>query len=82
MPAGKLAVDVFFALSGWLIGKILFNIDISQLRRFFFNRALRIWLPYYISLFAILLPSIFSDPINSKWIEIAIYKLTQTYNIF
>jgi peptidoglycan/LPS O-acetylase OafA/YrhL len=39
---GNLAVQVFFSLSGWLIGGILLNSRFEQLPRFFFNRATRI----------------------------------------
>ena len=40
--AGNLAVQVFFALSGWLIGGILVRSDTKHLPRFYFNRATRI----------------------------------------
>jgi peptidoglycan/LPS O-acetylase OafA/YrhL len=43
--AGNLAVQVFFALSGWLIGGILVKLQRKELPRFYVNRALRIW-PY------------------------------------
>ena len=49
---GTLAVDVLFALSGWLIGGILLRSARAELPRFFFNRATRIWIPYA---FAVLL---------------------------
>src|SRR5690242_14481489 len=45
--AGNLAVQVFFALSGWLIGSILCNTKPGELNRFYFNRATRIWIPYF-----------------------------------
>ena len=44
--AANFAVQVFFALSGWLIGGILFDSDRGKLPRFYFNRATRIWAPY------------------------------------
>ena len=47
--SGNLAVQVFFALSGWLIGGILLRLSTDDLPRFYFNRALRIWIPYYIA---------------------------------
>jgi peptidoglycan/LPS O-acetylase OafA/YrhL len=80
--SGKLAVDVFFALSGWLIGNILIKTEIENLPRFYFNRAMRIWIPYYFSLLLILAASLLKDPINSKWFEFVTYKLTWVYNIF
>jgi len=80
--SGKLAVDVFFALSGFLIGSILLRTEISNLPRFYFNRALRIWVPYYIALSLIIIASLLKDPIDSKWVEFISYKLTWVYNIF
>ena len=46
--APDFAVQVFFALSGWPIGGLL--VQASDLRRFYFNRALRIWGPYLLAL--------------------------------
>ena len=80
--SGKLAVDVFFALSGWLIGGILIRTDSKDLSRFYFNRALRIWIPYYIAFTLILVVSLLKDPINQKWFEFVIYKITWVYNYF
>lgn len=80
--SGKLAVDVFFALSGWLIGGVLIKTKVQDLSRFYFNRALRIWVPYYIALLLIVIASILKDPINMKWFEFITYKLTWVYNIF
>ena len=80
--SGKLAVDIFFALSGWLIGGILLNTSAKDLPRFYFNRAIRIWIPYFVALFLIILASLLRDPINAKWLEFITYKITFTYNIF
>lgn len=80
--SGKLAVDVFFSLSGWLIGRILIKTDITNLPKFYFNRALRIWVPYYIALVLIIIASLMKDPIDYKWYEFIIYKVTWVYNIF
>jgi len=80
--SGKLAVDVFFALSGFLIGGILLRTEISNLPKFYFNRALRIWIPYYIAFILIIIASLLKDPINLKWVEFVIYKFTWVYNIF
>src|SRR6266508_6836356 len=49
-PAGNLSVQVFFALSGWLIGGILLETKRDELPRFFFNRTTRIWLPYFFAI--------------------------------
>jgi len=80
--SGSLAVDVFFSLSGWLIGGILIKTDISNLPRFYFNRALRIWIPYYIALVLIIIASLIKDPIDFKWYEFITYKILWVYNIF
>lgn len=80
--SGDLAVQVFFALSGWLIGGILIHTRPNELYRFYFNRAIRIWIPYYIALALILILSVFRDPLGEKWLEIVIYKLTFVYNLF
>ena len=80
--SGKLAVDIFFALSGWLIGGILVKTDASQLPRFYFARALRIWVPYYIALLLLVVASLLKDPINAHWFEFMFYKLSWVYNLF
>lgn len=80
--SGDLAVQIFFALSGWLIGGILIHTKPNELYRFYFNRAIRIWAPYYIALGLVIGLSILRDPINEKWLEIVIYKLTFVYNLF
>ncbi|OUR65082.1 hypothetical protein A9Q79_03875 [Methylophaga sp. 42_25_T18] len=75
-PSGSIAVDVFFALSGWLIGGILLHTSRKDLPRFYFNRAVRIWIPYFIALFLIIFVSLLKDPITFKWFEFIVYKLT------
>jgi peptidoglycan/LPS O-acetylase OafA/YrhL len=80
--AGNFGVQVFFALSGWLIGGILCKTERPALKRFYFNRALRIWSPYLLALAFLLAGSLLHDHITSKWIEIVFYKLTFTYNLF
>ncbi|WP_368509181.1 acyltransferase family protein [Aliiglaciecola sp. 1_MG-2023] len=59
-----MAVDIFFALSGWLIGGILLETKRKDLPRFYFNRAIRIWVPYYIALILLLLLSLMTDPLD------------------
>ncbi|MCK9685891.1 acyltransferase family protein [Scleromatobacter humisilvae] len=80
--AGNFAVQIFFALSGWLIGGILLVTAPSSLPRFYFNRAVRIWAPYYLAAAILLTLSVMREPITAKWIEIVIYKLTFVYNLF
>ncbi len=79
---GTFAVDVFFALSGWLIGGILLRSEATIIPKFFFNRAARIWIPYGIALCLIIIASLLKDPIDAKWFEFIIYKITWVYNIF
>jgi peptidoglycan/LPS O-acetylase OafA/YrhL len=80
--SGNLAVQVFFALSGWLIGGILLNMPSTDLPRFYFNRAMRIWVPYFIALGLLLLASLLHDPLTSKWLEFVFYKFSFVYNLF
>ena len=80
--AGPFAVEVFFALSGWLIGGVLLGTSRENLPRFFFNRSVRIWVPYYIALALLLAVSLLRDPFTLKWAEFALYKLTFVYNLF
>jgi peptidoglycan/LPS O-acetylase OafA/YrhL len=80
--SGNFGVQVFFALSGWLIGGILLKLEPSALPRFYFNRAVRIWVPYYIAAALLLTLSALREPITAKWIEIVNYKLTFVYNLF
>jgi peptidoglycan/LPS O-acetylase OafA/YrhL len=76
------AVQVFFALSGWLIGGMLFKLTRSDLRRFYFNRALRIWWPYFLALGFLIGVSLIRDRVTHKWLEFIFYKATFVYNLF
>lgn len=80
--SAKLAVDVFFALSGWLIGNILLKTEVRELPKFYFNRAVRIWIPYFIALTLVIIASLLKDPIDAKWYEFIVYKITWVYNLF
>lgn len=80
--AGKLAVEVFFALSGWLIGGILLKTRSEDMPKFYFNRAIRIWIPYYLAFTLLILASLLKEPITDKWLEFVFYKFTWVYNIF
>lgn len=80
--SGHLAVQVFFALSGWLIGGILLDLSNKDLPRFYFNRAVRIWIPYYLALIALLGASLLHDTLSFKWLEFVFYKLSFVYNLF
>jgi peptidoglycan/LPS O-acetylase OafA/YrhL len=80
--AGNLAVQVFFSLSGWLIGGILLNSRLKQLPRFFFNRATRIWLPYFFAVGALYALSAVREPVTARWLEFLYYDVTFTHNWF
>lgn len=80
--SGNFAVQVFFAMSGWLIGAILLNSSARELSRFYFNRAARIWVPYFVTIFLLIAVSLMKEPVTRKWIEIFFYDLTFTYNFF
>ncbi len=80
--AASFGVSVFFALSGWLIGGVLVKLPKQDLPRFYFNRALRIWCPYFLALFLLIAVSLLRDHVTRKWLEIVFYKLTFVYNLF
>lgn len=80
--AGNLAVQVFFALSGWLIGGILLQLSRRELPRFYFNRAARIWVPYYIALALLVAAALLHDVPDAKWLEFIVYKFSFVYNLF
>jgi peptidoglycan/LPS O-acetylase OafA/YrhL len=82
-PAANLAVQVFFALSGWLIGGILLRTDVRHLSRFYFNRATRIWIPYVFAVAAIyLLAAVRDHPGVPATLHFLTYDLTFTHNWF
>lgn len=80
--APNFAVQVFFAMSGWLIGGMLLNTEKNQLPRFYFNRAMRIWCPYLLALALLLSASLLRDAVTAKWLEFIFYKFTFVYNLF
>jgi peptidoglycan/LPS O-acetylase OafA/YrhL len=81
-PAGNFAVQVFFSLSGWLIGGILLRSSPGDLPRFYFNRAARIWLPYFLAIALLIIASLLKEKVTSKWLEIFLYDVTFVYNLF
>ena len=81
--SGNLAVQCFFALSGWLIGGILCGTGPTGLPRFYFNRLTRIWIPYFICVAALYLTSYLHEPVRSpRWGEFLVYDVTFTHNWF
>jgi len=76
------AVAIFFALSGWLIGAMLLEQTPSDVGRFYFNRAVRIWIPYFIALALLICASILYGDFSLQWIEAVVYKSSFVFNWF
>jgi peptidoglycan/LPS O-acetylase OafA/YrhL len=81
-PGSNLAVQVFFALSGWLIGTILLEMTGDKLPLFYFNRTTRVWVPYFLALTLLYAVSLAREPIGSRWLEFLTYDVTFTHNLF
>ncbi|MCW2395908.1 MULTISPECIES: acyltransferase family protein [unclassified Sphingobium] len=79
---GGLAVTVFFALSGWLIGGILLRSQIQELPRFFFNRATRIWIPYGIAIGLLYTTALLKEGWSFYWFKYLILDVTFTHQLF
>ncbi len=79
---GHYAVQVFFALSGWLIGGILLRSTIADLPRFYFNRSARIWIPYFAAIALLMAASLLKDDVTAKWLETFFYDVTFVFNFF
>jgi peptidoglycan/LPS O-acetylase OafA/YrhL len=79
---GALAVDVFFALSGWLIGGILLETARSELPRFFFNRATRIWIPYAAAIGLLYGFAAVYQGVSLFWAKYLFFDLTFTHQLF
>jgi peptidoglycan/LPS O-acetylase OafA/YrhL len=76
-------VQVFFALSGFLIGGILLQAAPRALPRFYFNRCTRIWVPYGIAFALLFAGTVLRQGIaDAKLREFLFYKLTFVYNLF
>ncbi len=81
--AANLAVQIFFSLSGWLIGGILCKTRAPELGRFYFNRATRIWIPYFVTVMALYSISLVHEAHRSpRWAEFLVYDVTFTHNWF
>lgn len=79
---GRLAVTVFFALSGWLIGGILLETSRSGLPRFFFNRATRIWIPYGLAIVLLYGAAALREGIGFFWAKYLVLDITFTHQLF
>jgi peptidoglycan/LPS O-acetylase OafA/YrhL len=80
--SGGLAVDIFLALSGWLIGGILIATPVAGLPRFFFNRATRIWLPYAFAILLVYGLAIVKEGAGLNWLKYLFYDVTFTHYSF
>lgn len=80
--AGNFCVQVFFALSGFLIGGILLETSRSELPRFYFNRCTRIWIPYALAVVLLLLGCLVLHQPGPRLAELFFYKITFVYNLF
>ena len=80
--SGGLAVSVFFALSGWLIGGILLRTQLSELPRFFFNRSTRIWIPYFIAIALVYGIAVLREGVDFFWVKYLVLDLTVTHQLF
>jgi len=79
---GKLAVCVFFALSGWLIGGILLRTKTSELPRFFFNRSTRIWIPYVAAIILLYGIAVLREGVDFFWLKYFVMDITFTHQLF
>ena len=80
--SAELAVDVFLALSGWLIGGILIATTTRGLPRFFFNRATRIWIPYAVAILLVYGLAAVKEGIDANWLKYLFYDVTFTHYNF
>lgn len=80
---GNFCVQVFFALSGFLIGSILVESRPSDLPRFYFKRTTRIWIPYAIAIVLLFAGCLAKGQTLTPTIaEYFFYKATFVYNWF
>jgi len=77
-----LSVDVFLALSGWLIGGILIATSRQGLPRFFFNRATRIWIPYAVAILLVYGLGAVKTGVDAGWFKYLLYDVTFTHYNF
>lgn len=79
---GYMAVEVFFALSGWLIGGILLKTNREELPRFFFNRSTRIWIPYALAILLLYGFALVREGPSFFWFKYLLFDITFTHQIF
>lgn len=80
---GDACVQVFFALSGFLIGGILLNTGVSDLPRFYFKRVVRIWIPYVLAVAALMTLCFLLQDLHDPLLwQTAFYNVTFVVNLF
>ncbi len=80
---GNACVQIFFALSGFLIGGILLKSNRRDLARFYYNRSTRIWIPYLIAILLLFAATTLKQSLfDPKLWEFFFYKITFVYNWF
>jgi len=80
--AGDLFVQIFFALSGFLIGGIILNMSKADLPRFFYNRTIRIWLPFFAAITILYSVAYMKEGAAPYFWQSLAYDLTFTHNFF
>lgn len=80
--AGDLFVQIFFALSGFLIGGIIIRMNKADLPRFFYNRIMRIWVPFFAAVGFLYLLAYLKTGFSPLFWESLAYDLTFTHNFF
>ncbi|MBY0423871.1 MAG: acyltransferase, partial [Parvularculaceae bacterium] len=70
------------ALSGWLIGGILYDQARADAPRFFFNRITRIWIPYAVAIALLYGAALLKRPADFHWFEYLVHDTTFTHNLF
>jgi len=80
--SGNLAVQIFFALSGWLIGGIILQMSAYDFPRFFYNRLTRIWIPYVAATILLYTTAATKEGISVYFWKNFIYDITLTHNLF
>ncbi len=79
---GNFAVCCFLALSGWLIGGILLRSTPADLPRFYFNRSIRIWIPYAFAILFLYTTAALKEGIGAGFWQFLFYDLTFTHYWF